>query len=152
MCAKGRLLRKVAPLPWPTLMSRNSRMLHPYSLLLLLSFVGLGLLQKCFTPSMFLNPVPRAPVTPRSPDTHVACMYPNLQVSFAITSHQMLARCHLGICIKCRASGVRSFYTCDMTKHLKSTHKDNAHVFYEQLPDLSGMQAEDVSGELAECL
>ena len=60
--------------------------------------------------------------------------------------------CHLGICIECRACGVRSFRTCDMTKHLKTTHKDNAHVFYEQLPDLSGMQAEDVSSELAECL
>ena len=60
--------------------------------------------------------------------------------------------CHLGICIKCKACGVKSFHTCDMTKNLKSIHKDNAHVFYEQLPDLSGMQAEDVSGELAKCL
>ena len=39
-----------------------------------------------------------------------------------------------------------------MTRHLKDVHRDNAHVFYDQMPDLSGMQAEDVSGELAECL
>ena len=39
-----------------------------------------------------------------------------------------------------------------MTKYLKSVHKNDAHIFYEQLPDLSGMQAEDVSGELAEQL
>ena len=58
--------------------------------------------------------------------------------------------CYLGICIKCRACGVKSFCTCNMTKHLKSVHKNNAHIFYEQLSDLGGMQAEDVSGKLAE--
>ena len=60
--------------------------------------------------------------------------------------------CHLGVYIECRACGVKSFCTCDMTKHLKSIHKENTHVFNKQLPDLSGMQTEDVSGELAECL
>ena len=39
-----------------------------------------------------------------------------------------------------------------MTQHLKDVHRDDAHVFYDQMPDLSGMQAEDVSGEMAECL
>ena len=43
--------------------------------------------------------------------------------------------CHLGICIKCRACGVKSFCICIMTKHLKSVHKNDAHIFYEQLPD-----------------
>ena len=39
-----------------------------------------------------------------------------------------------------------------MTRHLKDIHRDNAHIFYNQKADLSGMQAEDVSGELAEWL
>ena len=61
-----------------------------------------------------------------------------------------ICHCHLGISIECRAYSVRSFCTCNMTKPLKSVHKNNAHVFYKQLPDLSGMQAEDVSGKLTE--
>ena len=60
--------------------------------------------------------------------------------------------CHLGICIECKACGVKSFRMCDMTQHLKDVHRDDAHVFYYQMPDLSGMQAEDVSGEMAERL
>ena len=59
--------------------------------------------------------------------------------------------CHLSICIKCKAFGMKPFHTCDMTQHLKYIHRDDAHVFYDQMPNLSGMQAEDVSGEMAEC-
>ena len=46
--------------------------------------------------------------------------------------------------------GVHSFHSCDMMKHLKVVHANDAHVFYDDMPDLSGMQAQDVSHELAE--
>ena len=59
-------------------------------------------------------------------------------------------RCHLGICIQCKKCGVYSFCTCDMMKHLKVVHANDAHLFYDDIPDLSGMQAQDVSHELAE--
>ena len=39
-----------------------------------------------------------------------------------------------------------------MTQHFKDMHRDNVHVFYHQMPDLSGMQAEYVSEELPECM
>ena len=54
-------------------------------------------------------------------------------------------RCHLGICIQCKKCGVHSFCTCNMMKHLKVVHANDAHVFYDDMPDLSGMQAQDVS-------
>ena len=41
-------------------------------------------------------------------------------------------------------------HTCDMTKHLKVVHANDAHLFYDDMPDLSGMQAQDVLQELAE--
>ena len=59
-------------------------------------------------------------------------------------------RCHLGICIQCKKCGVCSFHTCDMMKHLKVVHANDAHVFYNNMPALSGMQAQDVSHELTE--
>ena len=59
-------------------------------------------------------------------------------------------RYHLGICIQCKKCGVRSVCTCDMTKHLKVMHANDAHLFYDDMPDLSGIQAQDVSHELAE--
>ena len=37
-----------------------------------------------------------------------------------------------------------------MTKHLKVVHANDAHLFYDDMPDLSAMQAQDVSQELAE--
>ena len=37
-----------------------------------------------------------------------------------------------------------------MMKHLKVVHANDAHVFYDDMPDLSVMQAQDVSHELAE--
>ena len=61
-------------------------------------------------------------------------------------------RCHLGICIQCKKCGVHLFRTCDMTKHLKVVHANDAHLFYDDMPDLSGMQAQDVLQELAECM
>ena len=61
-----------------------------------------------------------------------------------------IRRCHLGICIQCKKCGVRSFRTCDMTKHLKVVHANDAHLFYDEMPDLSSMQAQDISHELAE--
>ena len=72
---------------------------------------------------------------------------------FTSNSSQMgthVHRCHLGICIQCKKCGVHSFRTCDMMKHLKVLHANDAHVFYDDMPDLSGMQAQDVSHELAE--
>ena len=59
-------------------------------------------------------------------------------------------RCHLGICIQCKMCRVCSFHTCNMMKHLKVVHANDAHLFYDDMPDLSGMQAQDVSQELAE--
>ena len=59
-------------------------------------------------------------------------------------------RCHLAICIQCKKCGVCSFCTCDMMKHLKVVHANDAHVFYVNMPDLSGMQAQDISHELVE--
>ena len=59
-------------------------------------------------------------------------------------------RCHQGICIQCKKCGVRLFCTCDMMKHLKVLHANDAHVFYDEMPDLSGMQAQDISHELPE--
>ena len=47
---------------------------------------------------------------------------------------------------------MKFFCTFDMTLHLKDVHSNDAHVLYDQTPNLSGMQAENVSGELAECL
>ena len=35
-----------------------------------------------------------------------------------------------------------------MMKHLNVVHANDAHVFYDDMPDLSGMQAQDVSHEL----
>ena len=61
-----------------------------------------------------------------------------------------IRRCHLGICIQCKKCGVCSFHTCNMMKHLKVVHANDAHLFYDDMPDLSGMQAQDVSHELAE--
>ena len=49
-----------------------------------------------------------------------------------------ICRCHLGICIQCKKC---SFRTCDMKKHLKLVHANDAHLFYDDMPDLSGMQA-----------
>ena len=37
-----------------------------------------------------------------------------------------------------------------MMKHLKVVHATDAHVFYDDMPDLSGMQAQDISHELVE--
>ena len=37
-----------------------------------------------------------------------------------------------------------------MMKHLKVVHANDAHVFYDNMPDLSDMQAQDVLHELAE--
>ena len=59
-------------------------------------------------------------------------------------------RCHLGICIQCKKCGVCSFHTCNMMKHLKVVYANDAHVFYDDMPDLSGMKAQDVSHELME--
>ena len=61
-----------------------------------------------------------------------------------------IRRCHLGICVQCKKCGVCSFRTCNMTKHLKVVHANDAHLFYDDMPDLSAMQAQDVSQELAE--
>ena len=61
-----------------------------------------------------------------------------------------VCRCHLGICIQCKKCGVCSFHTCDMMKHWKVVHANDAHVFYDDMPDLSGMQAQDISHELTE--
>ena len=35
-------------------------------------------------------------------------------------------------------------------KHLEVVHANDAHLFYDDMSDLSGMQAQDVSHELAE--
>ena len=61
-----------------------------------------------------------------------------------------VCRCHLGICIQCKKCGVCSFHTCNMMKHLKVMHANDAHVFYDDMPDLSSMQAQDILHELAE--
>ena len=61
-----------------------------------------------------------------------------------------VCRCHLGICIQCKKCGVSSFRTCDMMKHLKVMHANDAHVFCDDMPDLRGMQAQDVLHELVE--
>ena len=37
-----------------------------------------------------------------------------------------------------------------MTKHLKVVHANEAHLFYDDMPDLSGMETQDISQELAE--
>ena len=37
-----------------------------------------------------------------------------------------------------------------MMKHLKVMHANDAHVFYDDMPDLSGMQAQDILHELTE--
>ena len=55
-----------------------------------------------------------------------------------------ICRCHLGICIQCKKCRVHSFCTCNMTKHLKVVHANDAHLFYDDMPDLSGVQAQDV--------
>ena len=57
-------------------------------------------------------------------------------------------RCHLGLCIQCKKCGVCLFYTCNMTRHLEAMHANDAHVFYDDMPDLSGMQVQDVLHEL----
>ena len=57
-------------------------------------------------------------------------------------------RCYLGLCIQCKKCGVHSFHTCNIIRHLKVMHVNDAHVFYDDMPDLSGMQAQDVSHEL----
>ena len=35
-------------------------------------------------------------------------------------------------------------------KHLKVVHANDAHVFYNDMPDLSGMKAQDILHELIE--
>ena len=47
---------------------------------------------------------------------------------------------------------MKSFRTCDMATQLLDVHSENAHDFYDSLPDLSRMQAEDVSAEMAQQL
>ena len=54
------------------------------------------------------------------------------------------------ICIQCKKCGVCLFCTCDMMKHLKVVHANDAHLFHDDIPDLSGMQAQDILQELAE--
>ena len=62
-------------------------------------------------------------------------------------------QCHLGICIQCKScSNDKSFRTCDMATHLWDVHSENTHDFYDSLPDLSRMQAEDMSAEMAQRL
>ena len=39
-----------------------------------------------------------------------------------------------------------------MATHLWDVHSENAHDFYDSLPDLSEMKAEDVSAEMAQQL
>ena len=64
-----------------------------------------------------------------------------------------IRRCHLGIGIQCKSCiNMKSFHTCDMAAHLQDVHSERAHKFYDALPDLSRMQAEDTSVEMAQRL
>ena len=47
---------------------------------------------------------------------------------------------------------MKSFCMCDMAAHLQDMHSERAHEFYDALPDFSGMQAEDMSAEMAQRL
>ena len=47
---------------------------------------------------------------------------------------------------------MKSFHTCDMAAHLWDVHSERAYEFYDALPDLSRMQAEDASAEMAQRL
>ena len=77
----------------------------------------------------------------------------NYQTSNAGQMGTDIFHCLLGICIQCKSCiNVKSFCTCDMASHLWDVHSERAHEFYGALPDLSGMQAEDVSAEMAQRL
>ena len=77
----------------------------------------------------------------------------NYQTSNAGQMWTHICQCHLGICIQCKSCvNMKSFCTCDMATHLWEVHSERAHEFYDALPNLSGMQAEDVSAEMAQRL
>ena len=77
----------------------------------------------------------------------------NYQTSNAGQMGIHIRQCHVGICIQCKSCvNVKSFHTCDMATHLRDMHSERAHKFYDALPDLSGLQAEDMSAEMAQRL